>query len=262
LYSVLIDTFLYPLSLSLSLYKSKSSIPKANTKRDTMIIPPWYNHNTMFDNIKVIGKVYTIGSYAFAHLEQVESISLNDALTSINDFAFESLSTIETIELKQNVEQIGLGVFKNCENLKEIKVIETNIKYQSINNVLYTKPTQGQTQIRLVSYPMNKQGNAFQIHQSTSEIEAYAFYNNPTLKYIEINDGLQIIGEYSFSYVKSLRTITLPSSITTIKTFAFAESTSLKSFFYLGTTQLTCDNTIFTNTELENIRVEEHLIIK
>ena len=41
---------------------------------------------------------------------------------------------------KDGKETLGVGVFKKCTNLSTITVVTENVKYQSLNGVLYTKP--------------------------------------------------------------------------------------------------------------------------
>ena len=135
-------------------------------------IPPWFVNATLFDYIKVVGKVYSIGTNAFSQLDQVTNITLNEAMKTIKDFAFESMKKISTIQLTKNVETLGVGLFKNCEGLSSFTVIAENPYYQSINGVLYTKPVSViEKAITLIAYPMN---TGYRTNKIT-EITAYAF---------------------------------------------------------------------------------------
>ena len=68
---------------------------------------------------------------------------------------------------------------------------------------------------------------------------------------------LTTINNYTFANIQKLRTIMLPKTLTTIKSYAF-DSTAIKSIFYLGTTQMTCEDKILrqSTTETKNIRVK------
>ena len=128
------------------------------------------------------------------------------------------MSKLETIELKKGIETLGVGVFKNCAKLSSIKVAIDNMKYQSIEGVLYTKPESANIKaIILIEYPMNKEGKTYNIEQvDITEIKPYAFYNHSTLAFIELNDKLTTIGKHAFEETKSIKTIILPQSVTTI----------------------------------------------
>ena len=71
----------------------------------------------------------------FQQIQNVEIITLNEALTTIKDFAFESMKKISTIQLTKNVETLGISLFKKCGNLSSITVDSENVKYQTINGV-------------------------------------------------------------------------------------------------------------------------------
>ena len=49
------------------------------------------------------------------------------------------------------------------------------------------------------------------------------------VKRIIIGDGVTTIGEYAFSYCRSLTSVTIPNSVTTIKEYSFSDCSSLTS---------------------------------
>ena len=58
-------------------------------------------------------------------------------------------------------------------------------------------------------------------HPSVVEVENEAFKNCNNLREVVFNDGLQKIGSKAFYYCTSLSSITLPSTVTEIDTWAF-----------------------------------------
>ena len=96
---------------------------------------------------------------------------------------------IITIQLTKNGETLGIGVFKKkCANLSSFTVVTDNLKYQSLNGVLYTKPESRSAEITLIAYPMNTGSRIYNIDSFTTEIAVYVFYNNQTLTFIELNE--------------------------------------------------------------------------
>ena len=92
---------------------------------------------------------------------------------------------------------------------------------------------------------MGKKDKTYEIDSLTTEIAAYAFFDNEYLEFIElINGKLSTIKEYAFNGMKKMRTMTLPQTIATIGEKALNEMTELTTVFYLGTTQLTCSDDI------------------
>ena len=65
-----------------------------------------------------------------------------------------------------------------------------------------------------------------------------AFYNQPTIKSIKIPSSVTTIGEYAFC-VASITSIEIPSSVTTIGDFAFCTCVSLTSVTFADNSQLT-----------------------
>ena len=53
------------------------------------------------------------------------------------------------------------------------------------------------------------------------KIEAAAFYGFKSLTKVELNEGVQVIGESAFAYCSSLKTITIPSSVKQIESWCF-----------------------------------------
>ena len=48
----------------------------------------------------------------FQQIQNVETITLNEAMKTIKDFVFESMTKISTIQLTKNVKTPGIGLSK------------------------------------------------------------------------------------------------------------------------------------------------------
>ena len=65
-------------------------------------------------------------------------------------------------------------------------------------------------------------------HPSVTEVENHAFYNCSNLRELQLNEGLQKIGQSAFWICTSLASITLPSTVTEVCSCAFHNCTNLR----------------------------------
>lgn len=123
---------------------------------------------------------------------------------------FESFS----ITIPYSVEFIGYGAFSGCVGVQQFTVDATNPVYATIDGVLYNKQRK-----ELIAWPWS-----------------YSPMNHSSLNQIVIPEGIVSIGDYAFwrtefGRYKSIgyapTTITLPTTLKQIGSFAFAYSTDV-----------------------------------
>ena len=130
--------------------------------------------------------VTEIGQFAFEDCSGLTSITLPESVTEIGGFAFAECRTLTNITLPKSVMKIGLGAFSSCGNLESIKVDENNKVYDSRDNC-----------------------NAI-IEKSSSALIVGC-------KNTEVPSGVTQIGERAFDGCSGLTSITLPESVTEIR---------------------------------------------
>ena len=151
-------------------------------------------------------------------------IVVPEDITEINDCPFIGFCGIDSVTIPGTVRSIyEAGAFMDCQNLKRYTVASSNPYYADIDGVLYNK---GKTM--LCSYPAGRPGDTYEVPASTLIIGASAFANNRRLKHIILNDGLDYIYYYTFSYCTSLEEIVIPDNVKYINHYAFEECPSLK----------------------------------
>ena len=133
--------------------------------------------------------ITSIGARAFSSCNALTSVVLPNTLKTIGEEAFWSCSKLTSLEIPKSVTSLGAGSFSLCGYLKNLTVEEGNEKYYSINNCVIEKSTK-------------------------TLIECINVQNIPT------DGSVLVLGKWSLAYHYE-DTITIPDSVTTIKTQAF-----------------------------------------
>ena len=105
--------------------------------------------------------------------------------------------------------------FYELKELRKIEVDNKNERYQSIDDVLFTKD--GKT---LLFYPYSKEGEHYTIPEPVRTIGEQAF-GGSNLKIVNANEGLETIETLAFDNLHSLESISLPSTLDEIGHRAF-----------------------------------------
>jgi hypothetical protein len=176
--------------------------------------------NTKFTSITIPSTVTTIGSGAFFKCIGLTSLSIPHGVINIEKSAFDGCSGLTTLTIPSSVVNIGNNAFGRLprltevtipakvasigvlvfhgEGLKAITVEPDNLKYCSVDGVLFDKKM-----AVLVAYPAGKVGS----------------YSVPA--------GVTSIGDYAFRSCTGLTSVVIPASVTSIGTFAFAGCANL-----------------------------------
>jgi len=129
-----------------------------------------------------------------------------NSVTGIWEGAFHDCTGLISITIPNSVTSIGEWAFYNCTSLTAINVNSGNMYFSSDQGVLYNRD-----KTKLIKYPQAKAG-AYNIPNSVTSIEEYAFYD-----------------------CKSITSITIPNSVNNIDEMAFYNCTSLASVTFQGT---------------------------
>ena len=178
------------------------------------------------------GKTLTkIGGYAFGGCNNLEEITFenNDDMVmgsdgkkypyrlEIDSYAFDGCSNLKSVTFSKNLKRLGTSVFNNCESLENLVLPEglERIGYSFIAGTGITSLTIPTT---VSTIDHNSQAGA------TNKAEK--------LKEIRFAEGATRIPSYICSNEnknKALKTIVIPSSVTTIDSYAFYNNAGLES---------------------------------
>ncbi len=134
--------------------------------------------------------ITSVGDYTFDGIGWLGKVTLPDTLKEIGDRAFYD-TYITTIDIPDNVTKIGYGAFKNCYNLKSVrlpknlKVLETDLFYDCLDLAF------------------------IEIPESVEIIEDFVFHRCRSLTNVEIPKNVKWIGERVFDDCTSLESLTV-----------------------------------------------------
>ena len=167
----------------------------------------------------------TIGNHAFGD-SSLEDIVLPDGLENIKQTAFYK-TRLESITIPASVTTIEMGSFGSIGNLKSIVVEEENTCFEMRGNCLIEKSTG-----RLI------QG-----------------FDDSVIP----NDGtIKIIDGYSFMYKTHFNPGFIPEGVTTIGTFAFCATSSIKNLI-LPQSLITIGDAAFFSTDITSIKIPKNV---
>ena len=139
-------------------------------------------------SVAIPGSVVLIGANAFKDCSQMKTLAISDGVMNISDQAFYGCSALTSVFIPSSVSTIGSQVFYGCKNINEFLVDNNNSRYEAPNNCLIDTSTS----ILIAGFKGAKISGSF------TKIEAYAFYEIPDIKSIDIPNGATHIGDYAF----------------------------------------------------------------
>lgn len=217
---------------------------------------------TSLKSIDIPDNVVTLDTYAFADCTSLVSATMGSGITLLDDQAFARCTALESVTLPSNL-QITYRVFSGCTNLKHITIPESmkNLGESTFNNCSSLQTINLPDGLEIIgsgAFSGCGQLQAIEIPKTVTMIGSSAFSACNSIKSVVIPSSVQEIGGWCFDYCKSLsdvvieegvntigwyafrqcpiKTITLPSTLTSLGEIAFAECASLISVYAKPTT--------------------------
>ena len=159
------------------------------------------------------------------------SVTIPDGVTDIGGWAFANCKNLVSITIPASVTYIS-DAFSRCKSLTSITVNPNNPNYSSQGGILYNKD-----KTELLAYP-SVSGNVI-IPASVTSIGYAAFDYNENITTVTFASGSQLetIDASAFLGCKSLTSITIPNSVTSIGEGAFWDCSSLTSIIIPASVQ-------------------------
>ncbi len=178
----------------------------------------------------------TIAVYAFEGCKSLTSATIPDSVTSIGGSVFSGCTSLERVAIGDGVTSIGSWAFENCTSLESITIPDsvTSIGRSAFyNTAYYNNSDNWENGVLYISNHLIKANTdisgSYEIKEGTLAIADEAFDDCISLKSITIPNSVTSIGESAFSGCTSLKSITIPDSVTSIGDYAFYGCKSLTS---------------------------------
>ena len=178
-----------------------------------------------FKSVSIPASVTTIGEYAFAHCGVTSvTFATNSQLTTVDMYAFFSSSSLQSIALPDGVTTIGEAAFNGCNNITSISIPDsiTTIEDRALD---------------FNSSAFTVYNNAKYLGNSTNPYLVLVKASDTSLTTCDIHTGAKIILIFAFDNCTSLKSVTIPNSVTTICNAAFYYCNALSTVYYGGTAE-------------------------
>ena len=150
----------------------------------------------------------SIGMCAFYNCKELEEVKINDGLRVIDDCAFSGCLSLKKIEIPQSVNYVGYNTFDGCLGLEELTLYKNIEDCTGIFGNLYSSKGCGIKKLNLFFKELNE-----------------GFLNGCfELESLILNEGLEIIHDYSLEDAPKLKELTLPSTIKEIEQHALSNN--------------------------------------
>ncbi len=180
------------------------------------------------DNLEraVIGEgVVFIGEYAFYRCRNLSELVLPEGLKAIEDCAFLGCESLNSLEIPESVTDICYNAFLRCSSLAKLEITENTIsigegafeRCSSLKSVKLGKNVRISSKYTFTDSP---------IEYAEVSATVAPFLPGKTIKHLVITSGVGI-GEDAFYDYEVLKTVSIPSTLTSISSNAFAGATSL-----------------------------------
>lgn len=183
------------------------------------------DRNIKTEHISVKEGTRRIGANAFAHCENIKSVTVPDSVRFIGAQAFESCLSLENVYIGSSVEFIGTAPFAfevegtPCINLKNIEVSRDNKNYTSVDGVLFNKEM-----TELIQYPIGKKQKEYVIPDSVTTLGYGAFCYCDELTRLTVGKGITVIDCCLLFGCDNIETVILPDSLIKLDSGAFKHS--------------------------------------
>ena len=179
--------------------------------------------------------------YAAFYNTPIETIVFPESVTRLDANLFQDSTTLKTVYLPRSVTNIGNYAFSGCDNITKVYYAGNRIEYFNLSNT----PECENVEYAITHYTfdindtvtaeINEQTGKLVITGSGVVTASIPYYLNDLVTDIEISHGITALDREAFRYFRSLKTITLPATITSIGTDAFEYTSKLERVDFGGT---------------------------
>ena len=179
-------------------------------------------YDTAVISVLIPDSVTNIGDSAFYDCLGLSSIAIPNGVSHIGGYAFYQCINLTNVTIPESVTSIGDMVFAFCHNLDSITVDGSNRCYSSAEGLLFDKD-----KTRLIQCPVAKVGD-YAVPDGVTNVESFAFATS-SLKSITIPDSVTSIGDNVFFNCCNLTNVTILGSLGSIESRTFYFCVNLRT---------------------------------
>jgi len=188
-----------------------------------------FSNCTSLVNVRLSGNLELIGYDAFSNCSSLTAIELPTTLKTIENRAFADCSSLTNITIPESIDKLGGEILINCINLEWLQF---NAKSATASTIMYnTIESSANTRVVFGKEVVMIPDNLFKLDDTR-------YYSNIISVEFEEGSNCQTIGSYAFYCCKSIKSITIPESVTNIGDDAFTNCSGL-NLVYVDSTQIT-----------------------
>ena len=211
--------------------------------------------------------VTSIGANAFRDCNKLKSVTLPSKLTTIGNEAFNG-SSLTSISIPASVTSVGVAAFQGCSSMTSI-TIEDSETPLTMPGTWYERPLNNSASIIYIgrdltltggeNHPLTYGATSVEFGPQVTTINPALFYSNTKLASIIIGNGVTTIGESAFYSCGQDEGVTetvvsMGSNVTSIGANAFRDCNKLKSVT-LPSKLTTIGNEAFNGSSLTSISI-------
>lgn len=189
---------------------------------------------------------YLIGKSDLTIRQKLINRGVEFSVVNVNDYSFNGYNDVTSLSISNGIESIGNSVFSGCEKLSNVRIEDgvgtLRLGSNGLNPLFADCPLEDVYIGRPLSYETDSSYGYSPFYQNTSlrsveitgaETEIYdnEFYGCSNLKTIKIGNGVRKIGKWAFSGCSSLDYFSAGYNVESIGDEAFSECTGLTKYY-------------------------------
>ena len=189
---------------------------------------PWYENRSSITSIIIENGVTSIGTHAFYNCTSLTNVTIPDSVTSIGNYAFANCTALTDIYYTSSETEWNAITIGTSDN----SLTNATIHY-NYSPIVASGYCGGEGDGTNLSWMLDD--NGVLTISGTGAMEDFTvnttpwYENKNSITSIIIENGLTNIGDYAFSYCKTLTNATIPNSVTSIDSHAFSNCNKLTS---------------------------------
>jgi hypothetical protein len=212
----------------------------------TTIAPSAFRGLENAASVMIGNSVETIGAYAFYGCP-ITSVTIGNSVETIDGYAFYGCA-MTSVDLPASLISFTRTSFGGNDDLAAINIDAGNALYSSINGVVFNKDKD-----TLLLFPRGKAG-AYTVPAGTAAIEAYAFSEAQAITSVTFPSTLLTVGSYAFYACPALEAVNMTSSqLLEIPQYMCSNCQALTSVSFSNATVSIGENAFVSCTSLASI---------